>query len=234
MKSLTDFHTHILPGIDDGSPSLEESLKMLRGEAAQGVKHVVLTPHFYPHLHSVSDFLSRRAEAYEKLCKAVAGEDGLPQLHLGAEVYYYNGISCSDALQQLALEGTKYLLVEMPGSPWPGSAYEELETIIQKRKLTPIIAHIDRYIRPLCSYGIWQRLEDIPVRIQANAEFFQKRATRSMALRLLKNGRIHMLGSDCHSSEYRPPDLTAGLQVIEKKLGKSFVENLCDWDDLLH
>lgn len=227
MKNLTDFHTHILPELDDGSRSVEESLKMLRAEAEQGVQHVVLTPHFYPHLHSVEGFLADREESYQKLREAVSSESGLPQLHLGAEVYFYSGMSGSEALKRLTVEGTNYLLVEMPQSPWPESAYRELDSIVCEQGLTPVIAHIDRYIRPLRSYGIMERLGSLPVLVQANANFFQKRFTKALALRLLRNGGIHMLGSDCHGSEYRPPDLLGALQVIEGQLGKHFVENMC-------
>lgn len=64
---MIDFHSHILPGIDDGSASVEESLKLLEMLAEQGVKTVVATPHFYPDRTSVSDFLRRRDAAYQRL-----------------------------------------------------------------------------------------------------------------------------------------------------------------------
>ena len=93
MKACADFHSHILPCVDDGSHSVEESLQMLRMEAEQGVTHVVLTPHFYAKHDSPERFLQRRAAAWETLQAAMAGEEGLPQITLCAEVYYFPGIS---------------------------------------------------------------------------------------------------------------------------------------------
>ena len=60
---MIDFHSHILPGIDDGSKSVEMSIKMLRREAQQGISRVVATPHFYPQTDNPERFLRRRAEA---------------------------------------------------------------------------------------------------------------------------------------------------------------------------
>ena len=66
---MTDFHSHILPGVDDGSKSIEETLKMLELLSDQGVRRVVATPHFYPNHHSVEEFLEKRNSAYEEIKK---------------------------------------------------------------------------------------------------------------------------------------------------------------------
>ena len=60
---VTDFHSHILPGIDDGSQSVEESVELLQMEAAQGIRHVVATPHFYPQHDDLDRFLEKRDHA---------------------------------------------------------------------------------------------------------------------------------------------------------------------------
>ena len=82
MFTTTDFHSHILPGIDDGSDSLETSLAMLRMEAEQGISRVVATPHFYPRYDSPEHFLKRRAEAEAVLREAMRKEPGLPELSI--------------------------------------------------------------------------------------------------------------------------------------------------------
>ena len=101
MDRRVDFHSHILPGVDDGSRSVEESLEMLRAEARQGIGTVVATPHFYANHDTPERFLRRRAAAWEMLQTAMAQEAGLPEVIPGAEVYYFSGISDSDQLHRL-------------------------------------------------------------------------------------------------------------------------------------
>ena len=71
MNMLSDFHSHILPGIDDGSKTVEESIALLRAEAEQGVKRVVATPHFYSNRDTMEGFLERRHAAVEALRQAM-------------------------------------------------------------------------------------------------------------------------------------------------------------------
>lgn len=218
---IADLHSHILPGIDDGSASLEESATLITMLKEQNVPWVAATPHFYPHRDHPDRFLRRREKAAGEL-KSHLGEDGqtLPII-LGAEVYYYPGMSDSEALKQLTYGSSPYILVEMPVSPWTDAMFRELAQIREKQGLIPVIAHVDRYIRPLRQHGIPDRLEKLPVLVQANASFFLERSTRSMALRMLKKGQIHLLGSDCHDVKYRAPRLGEAVAVIRRKLGES-------------
>lgn len=218
---IVDFHSHILPGIDDGSSSLQESVELLKMEAQQGIKRVVATPHFYPRHDSPERFLNRRRRAEESLRDAIAEDPTIPSISVGAEVYFFPGISDSDVLHQLTIDQKRCILLEMPQCPWQDSMYREIEGIYVKQGLTPIIAHVDRYIAPFRTYGIPERLMDLPVLVQANASFFLNRATAGMAIRMLKKGQIHILGSDCHNLEHRPPRLGKACEVIEKRLGSS-------------
>ena len=217
--TVTDFHSHILPGVDDGSTCVEQSLAMLRMSAEQGICHMVATPHFYPQQDSPDRFLERRDAAFARLREAM-GEGDWPRITLGAEVYFFRGMSESDQLPRLTLDGTACILIEMPPAPWTEDMYRELEAIWDRRGITPIVAHIDRYIRPLRTYGIPARLAELPVLVQANAEFFVNKRTAGMALRMLKADRIHLLGSDCHNMTARKPNLGSALQVIRRKLGE--------------
>ena len=226
MSQVIDFHSHILPGIDDGSKSVEESLQMLRMMAKQGIAHVVATPHFYPQYDTPERFLRRRAEAEALLREAMAGESGLPALSIGAEVYYFSGMSDSDAIRELTIDKNRCILVEMPRAPWTEVMYRELEALYVKRGLTPVVAHVDRYISRFHTHGIPKRLENLPVLVQANAEFFLERSTASMALRMLKKGRIHLLGSDCHNLTDRSPDLGAALELIRQRLGPDVLKHI--------
>ena len=226
MLIISDFHSHILPHMDDGSKSVEESVALLELEAAQGVQHVLLTPHFYAHHESPAEFLARRHEAESLLMHAISGRNDIPHLTIGAEVAYYLGMSQSEELPLLAIRGTDCILIEMPPAPWPKSVWRELYAIREEHGLTPIIAHVDRYIRPLRTYGIPKRLEESGMLVQANANFFIRRETERFALRMLKAGQIHLIGSDCHNLETRRPNLQTAAEKIQRKLGLKALERI--------
>lgn len=225
---IADVHSHILPGIDDGSASPEESAALIAMLQEQNVPWVAATPHFYPHRDHPDRFLERRAKAAQALEAFLEEKGDLLPIVLGAEVYYYPGMSDSDALKQLTFGHSPYILVEMPMSPWTDAMFRELAQIREKQGLIPVVAHVDRYIRPLRQHGIPARLEKMPVLVQANASFFLRRGTRSLALRMLKKGQIHLLGSDCHNTAHRPPRLGEAVELIRRELGESALLTLAE------
>lgn len=230
MEAVTDFHSHILPGIDDGSPSVEISIEMLRREAEQGIRHVVATPHFYARYDDPEAFLTRRDAAEAALRAEMEKHPGLPRLTVGAEVYFFRGMSESELLPQLTIGGKKCILIEMPPAPWSEDYYREVAQIREKQGIIPIIAHIDRYIRPLRTFGIPRRLETMPVMVQANAEFFLDKATAALAMKMLKTDQIQLLGSDCHDLSHRRPNLEAALERIGEKLGPQALARVREYE----
>lgn len=230
---VVDFHSHILPGIDDGSASVEESIEMLKLEAQQGIRHVIVTPHFYPQNDNPEAFLKRREQAALRLREAMASEQGLPEITLGAEVRYFRGISHSDVIYQLTIGGKRCILIEMPEVAWTGYMYQELEDIWNIHKIIPIIAHVDRYISPFRTHGIPDRLAELPVVVQANASFFLRSSTAGMAIRMLRQDKIHVLGSDCHNLSTRRPNLGDALLTIEKRLGHDVIDRVNQQTDML-
>ena len=222
--ALIDFHTHILPGIDDGSSSLEESIAMLRMTGEQGIRNVIATPHFYPQYDSLEHFLQRRDNAFATLCEKTGEMSELPTVILGAEVYFFRGMSQSDSLDRLTIGEKKCILLEMPAISWTDEIYRELYEIHAQRGIVPIIAHVERYITPFNQGKVMRQLAELPVLVQANANFFVKRSTARMAARLLKEDRIHLLGSDCHNMVQRKPNLDLAVQRIRTSLGD---DSLC-------
>jgi protein-tyrosine phosphatase len=206
---------------------------MLRLEAGQGIRRVVATPHFYAHHDSPERFFRRREEAWKKLREAMGDDPLLPKVELAAEVHFFAGMSDSKVISELTFPGKSYMLLEMPPAPWTESMYREMEEIFVKRGITPIIAHIDRYIGPFRTHGILKRLEELPVLVQANAEFFLRPSTASMAMRMLSRGQIHVLGSDCHNMSSRRPNLGQARQRIEKKLGPEAISHIHRWETAL-
>lgn len=220
--NLVDFHSHVLPGIDDGAKNPEISLAMLSEMANQGVKKVVATPHFYPEAEAPAHFLERRKKAIDELTAVMT--DGLPELYVGAEVAYFPGIGRCKELCDLTIAGTDLVLIEMPFDRWSEQVIDELLLVKTALGLCPIVAHIERYIdqRP----GTFFELAERGVLLQSNASNFQSFGTRGKALRLLSQGLIHLLGSDSHNTDTRPPNLGDAVKFITKKLGTSGLESL--------
>ena len=233
MQSIIDFHSHILPGIDDGSCSVEESLALLQMEAEQGIRHVVATPHFYPQRDNPERFLQRRAKAEGLLRDAMAGQANMPRLSIGAEVYYFNGMSDSEVISELTIDKKRGILIEMPSLPWTEAMYRELEGLYTKRGLIPIIAHLDRYLTFRHGFEIQKRLAELPVLVQVNAEFFLEWSTARKALRMLKKDGIHLLGSDCHNRSDRKPNLGSAVEVIRKNLGEHALEPIVSYEQMV-
>lgn len=217
---MIDFHSHILPKMDDGSRNVEESLLMLNALAEQGISRVIATPHFYANDESVSEFLNRRQVSFERL--KVSMSDDMPQVKLGAEVRFYEGISRLEGLESLCIEGTRLLLLEMSMQRWTEYTLKEITDISCRGKVVPVLAHLERYMN-------FQRADDLNgllangVLVQVNASFISKFLTRRKAIGLLKNGAVHFLGSDCHNMSDRAPDIGDAFKIIENKLGKEFM-----------
>lgn len=233
MSGVVDFHSHILPHVDDGSSSLQETISMLQLEAKQGISRVIATPHFYAQHDTPEQFLERRNEAFLRLHEVLEQDPELPRVCLGAEVYFFRGICHSDAISRLTINGGKCILIEMPSVSWTESMYRELETIYTDHGLMPIIAHIDRYLRPFHTRKVLNRLAELPVLVQANAEFFLNKRTAPLAMRMLAAEQIHLLGSDCHNLKDRKPNLGDAVHVIEKRLGSAAVCRIAEYEQFV-
>ena len=212
---MIDIHTHILPCIDDGSKSMEMTLEMLRIQARQGVTDVVLTPHFYADQNSPEEFLQRRNRAYAKVRRVL--EPGMPRLHLGAEVQYFEGICQVDDLNRMCVDGGRYLLLEMPFSDWSRQMVSDAISLNSRSEIQVILAHIERYFR-FTTPDVWQELREQGVWMQSNSSFFLNWKTRHRALNMFREGQIQFIASDCHNLTTRPPDLAQAWEYVHSKI----------------
>lgn len=200
---MIDFHTHILPGMDDGSRGIEESLTMLQAEGDAGIERVVFTPHFYASQNSPKDFLRRRKESWSALLPHMYR--GLPKVSFGAEVQYFEGICQAAEIASLRITGTPYLLLEMPFRRWEDRMLDDiLELSIQPDTIV-VLAHIERYFSAFSSDTLTY-LRDNGVKIQMNVSIFGERRQGNLAMSMLKAGKVHILGTDCHSMGHRRPN----------------------------
>ncbi len=217
---MIDWHSHILPAMDDGSRDCEESIELIHMLSTQGIKTVVATPHFYANDESVEEFLKRRKEAFDTLKEQLPKD--APNILLGAEVRYYSGISRMDELKKLCIEGTDLLLLEMPMMKWTEYMVREIIELASTSKMTVILAHVERYIS-LQSRETMNRLYDSPIKMQVNVSFFLGMMTKRKALSMLENGDIEFIGSDCHNVTSRAPQIGKAFDVIRRKLGEEFL-----------
>ena len=215
---MIDIHSHILPGMDDGSSSLEESLSMARESARQGVRLLAATPHFYATQEDPNSFLRRREKSLALV--ESAWQDSFPTLLVGAEVRYFDGISRVEKIAHLTLDHTRILLLEMPFTSWSGRMVDEVLELQRSRGLQVLLAHVERYLKDQDGQ-VWETFRQNGVWMQCNANFFLRWQTKRKAQALFKKGEIQMLGSDTHNMTTRPPNLALAREALVKSLGQT-------------
>lgn len=220
---MIDFHSHVLPEIDDGSKSVEQSLQMMTLSFQQGVTHMVATPHFYASKAEQETFFLSRSRAYDQL---MAAQPMGPELLLGAEVAYYPNMSGSDAIRDLRIQGSDLLLVEMPFTEWTDRMIEDLCNLQHRQGLVPLLAHVNRYRGKGQFPHYAEELRECGVICQCNAEAFTDFLSCRWALKQLKNGTVQLLGSDCHNMDSRPPLMGLVSNVIQKKSGFTMLRKI--------
>ena len=201
---------------------------MLCEEKRQGVVIVIATPHFYADRMSVDGFLERRADALEKTGEIRRQSDtALPEIIAGAEVYYFQGMGQADAIPRLCIGETNTLLLEMPFEQWTETVLKDVRDLINKQHLRIVLAHIERYIGFQKNMDIWNRVMDLPIHKQINAGsfarkdgFFMKDRKKKFCMDFLRKNPDLIIGSDCHNTDSRRPNLEAGRAAIAAALGE--------------
>lgn len=218
-----DFHSHILPGIDDGSRNVEESVTILDKMAADGVKVVAATPHFYCTQNSIDSFLEKRTAAYEKLKPHLKPEH--PQIILGAEVLYDHVLAGHDELSRLALQGTDFVLFEMPYKQLTDRIIDDVEMISSSMDVKLMIAHIERYLH-FTSYRELENLMSLDVIGQMNAKSLMSFSSRRSCVKLIKDGYVQVMGTDFHRTDSGHVVLGEAERILEKKVGTDFLDSV--------
>ncbi len=207
---LTEYHCHILPGIDDGSESPEMSQKMVEIMQSQGVGRIVATPHFYAHREkSVAAFLEKRDNAFAQIKDVLQIKD----IRLAAEVAIEHGLSEIPGIEKLAIPGTRIILLELPYrdySPWMA---EEIYNISAEYKLKVMLAHVHRYL----DYYSKDEMETILSTksiLQINNEAFSSWGEKRLAKRIISEYSRFAFGSDAHNITTRKPN----WDLLQKKV----------------
>lgn len=223
MKYI-DFHTHIIPNMDDGAQSIDEAISMLKIAYKSGAETVVLTPHYNRGV-SVSDFCNRRDEQVALLKEAMEKDgDMFPSLRIGAEVLVDCALSDKDDLRKLCIDGTDTILLEFPLPTWSRWHVTEIHNIISKQGLTPVIAHTERYLTSPKQIHSLDNFVYYGAKFQVNASAFLPFSSRRIIKAMIKEGLVSAIASDCHNETTRTPDIARAIQ----RMTKCFDEELMD------
>lgn len=213
---MFDIHSHCLPGIDDGAKNKDEALIMLREAYEKGTVTVAATPHIKPY---TEEDIENAVRLREQSFLSLSGEAGLPKIIKGFEVYLGAEITQHTNFRDLCIEGTDCMLIEMPFRPWDSFAIERLE-LIKNSGVTPVLAHVERYIKIGQNKSLLLKTENVIYQI--NAEAFFCFGTRRFAKMLIRSGRRVVIGSDMHDPVKRKSRMAEAYSKVGKK-GDAFV-----------
>ncbi|MCD8123149.1 MAG: protein tyrosine phosphatase [Clostridiales bacterium] len=226
---MIDVHSHVIPGVDDGSRTMDESLQMIRSLAKQGFTGVIATPH---------DSRRRPLTGLDERVRVLACEIRrfYPGFSVwpGQETYYHDGLverlKCGEAY---SINHTRYVLVEFE----PDMAAKQF--LLGVRRLSeagywPVIAHVERYaclneegcLRDAAGYG---------ARFQMNydslaGKWYSREVRRCR--RLVSEGRIQFLGTDMHRTDWRPPETQAAMAWLEKNVEREMIRIMTEENPL--
>ncbi len=225
---MVDLHHHLLPGLDDGSPNLDTSIAMARIAVADGITHVVVTPHANNIYHFNPERNLRRIKA---LRNALAAESIPLTLALGCD-FHMSYDNLQDAIahpHKYTVNGGEYLLTELPDhglSLHLDEAFYELGL----GGMRPILTHPERnptLQRDPKRLMEWMRI-GLLTQITAGSVTGQMgKASERMAHRLLANRWVHFIATDAHNADKRAPRMKAAYDMIARKHGTAYAHRLC-------
>lgn len=237
---MLDIHSHILPGIDDGSKSMEQTVEMLKLTEADGVKTIIATSHFYrgyyenryEDIKKLVEKVKTRAREESINLDIIPGQEVMLD-HRSLEDYKKGEIGC--------IGGTDYMLVELPMMDMPRDALDIIYEL-EIRGIHPILAHPERYRYIMDKPSKINEFLNEKCLIQVNTGsimgMFGKRV-RNTARILIKNGICSFIASDAHSTGGRCPGISGALETaseinhnmplyMEKNCGRLLKNQLID------
>lgn len=221
-----DIHSHILPGIDDGSKNEEMTAAMLKQAYEQGVGAMFATSHVLP---SGTFDRERYMKAFERTQKLAGEVDPSFKLYTGSEIYYWEG--SLQALKDgygLTLADSRYVLIEFGLSISYNEMYAGMRDYIQDGYF-PVIAHVERYECLWKKYGLIDELTDLGCYFQMNVDSLRGGFLNEIAKgcrKLIQKDYIHFLGTDCHDDRIRKPEAERIIKECRGKIEDGTFEEL--------
>jgi protein-tyrosine phosphatase len=226
---MIDIHNHILFDIDDGSQNIEQSINMCRDAYNNGYKAVVCTPHFVDY-NDISDFLDAREEKAHKLRKALREEEIPLEILLGAEVFLTDDIFTAENLDDLTINGSRYLLCEFPLGPFNVNKVTKWIDELFSRGYHPIIAHPERYVEFHRHHHIIDELLSRKVIFQVNADSLagkNGREPQMMATDMVARGLALLIGTDAHEETHRHTRFKERVKQMPYEISEEMIETCC-------
>ena len=224
---MIDIHCHILPNVDDGSESLEESIEMAKIAESEGITRIVNTSHCH------FDFKYKKGNELklelEKFNQALKEENINIEVLLGNELYYTSDlIERFNELDFFSMNNSKYILMEFSPINFPKNI-EDVIYEIKIRGYIPIIAHAERYKQVQEDVNIVLDCIKEGALIQVNASSILGKngeKAEDTSKKLLDNNMVHFVATDAHSSNRRRPLIKDSYNYILKNYGKEVAEKL--------
>ena len=217
---MIDMHSHIIPSIDDGSSSVQETFNMIKEAKKSGFTDIICTSHF------LLDYYEPAPQEIifwkDKLQQVLEYKNVDVNLHSGMEIYISNKLEqLIKENKVLTLDESRYMLIELPLS----TSINYLDHILfalQSLSIKPIIAHPERYKCVQDDPGLVQEYIDKGALIQCNygsiLELYGKKAKQTIKI-LLKENQVDFLGSDCHTENTIYPIIPHAIKKIKKIIG---------------
>jgi len=226
---MVDTHCHILPGIDDGAKTLDESLELCRIAAADGIRTIAATPHVmefrYPNKRETIE------PAYQALTAAV-GEEGIDlRIVRGAEVHVAADLvkRYRDGDLVTYADNRVYMLLEFPFQQVV-SGTEEIVYKLRLAGITPILAHPERigfFMEDLERLGKLVRLGALAQVTGGSllGRFGEK--AEAAAWKMVDRRLVHVVATDAHDAKHRPPRLSEAVEALERRVGAEEASRMC-------
>ena len=224
---LYDMHCHILPEVDDGSRSMEESLKILEMEYNDGVTRILLTPHFRYDMFETP--LEKIREQYAALTAKVGERWPDMDLRLGCELH--RSLDMAECLQEgkrLTLNGSRYVLLEFSGRDPRSMIFDRTRDLLNAGYI-PILAHVERYPPLHDNPGLLAELKDMGAYLQVNADTISGKdgiRQKWFARKLMKKDLIDFVGSDGHDLGRRAPHMGECAEKLIRWGGEDYARHL--------
>lgn len=222
MKPMVDIHSHILPQVDDGSHSLDESLDMCRRSADDGIQVVVATPHAHDHVHTTHDpaFLREKVDELNRELR------GRPRVVLGCELRFTHDVVNHLCVTKSAptINDGPYALIEFPHQVVPLGSERALFDLMS-HQIRPIIAHPERNQLLMAEPEKFYELVEMGALGQLDTGSitgqFGKRVQQTARL-MLEHGLIHFIASDCHNTRNRLPGMSEAVKAVAELIGEEY------------
>lgn len=227
MNQFVDIHCHILPGVDDGSQTPEETKAMLQKAWDEGIQIMVATPHYHKQRGKNDiELIKKQLLLTRKLAKEVHPK---MQICLGMEIYY--GEDVPELLKEgrvVSIRKSRYILVEFS----PGDEFQYILNAVRKLQMschTVIIAHIERYNCLRKDISNVEYLREMGAYLQVNTGSITGsygRSVKKFLREVLKAHLVQLVGTDAHGSERRTPKMQEAYKEVVKRCGEEYADQI--------